>query len=268
MFRPHRRPSPAPRTARVRLAPLALLAALLLAAAGHAAGVAAQAAAPRVDLVTIDGAITPPTAQYVVNAIAGAERDGAAAVVLALDTPGGLMGSMDEIVNAILASRVPVIAYVSPPGGRAASAGVFVTEAAHVAAMAPTTRIGSASPVTLGPDGQPTAGDPTMNAKITNDAASQIVNLANLRGRNAAWAEQAVRSAANLTADEAVKQHVVDLAAPDLPSLLAQVDGRQVTTAAGPVTLRTAGATVEPVERGVLDRLLQLLSDPDRKSVV
>ena len=251
--RPPRRPG---------IAALVVIAVLLLLASGNIAGVGAQQGAPRVDLVTVDGAITPPTAQYVTRAIAGAESDGASAVVIALDTPGGLMSSMDAIVDAILASRVPVVVYVSPPGGRAASAGVFVTEAAHVAAMAPTTRIGSASPVMLGPDGQPSGGDPTMNAKITNDAVSQITNLARLRGRNEQWAEQAVRSAANLTADEAVRQHVVDLAAPDLATLLKQIDGRTVTTAAGPVTLHTAGATVEPVERGFLDHLLQLLSDP------
>ncbi|HEX5500036.1 MAG TPA: NfeD family protein, partial [Thermomicrobiales bacterium] len=120
----------------------------------------------------------------------------------------------------------------------------------------------SASPVMLGPNGQPSGGDATMNAKITNDAVSQIRNLATLRGRNADWAEQAVRQAANITADEAAKEHVVDLIAPDLPTLLNDVDGRKVTLATGPTTLRTANAEIRPVDMGVIDQFLHLLSDP------
>ncbi|HET7094491.1 MAG TPA: nodulation protein NfeD, partial [Thermomicrobiales bacterium] len=228
-----------------------------------AAGAVAQSGSrPAVDLVTIDGEITPPMAHYVTGAITAAGNNGADALVIEMNTPGGLMSAMDDIVGGILDSRVPVIVYVAPQGARAASAGVYITYAAHIAAMAPATRIGSASPVTIGTNGQPTGGDATMNAKITNDAVSQIRNLAALRGRNAEWAEQAVRKAANVTADEAVKEHVVDLIAPDLPTLLDDVNGRTVTLATGTTPLRTADAEIRPVEMGWIDQFLHLLADP------
>jgi membrane-bound serine protease (ClpP class) len=240
---------------------LALALGLIVTLATGGAG-AQIAARPVVDLVTIDGEITPPMAHYVTGAITAAGNNGANAIVIQMNTPGGLMSAMDDIVGGILDSRVPVIVYVAPQGARAASAGVYITYAAHVAAMAPATRIGSASPVTLGPNGQPSGGDATMNAKITNDAVSQIRNLATLRGRNADWAEQAVRQAANITADEAVKEKVVDLIAPDLPTLLNDVNGRSVTLATGTTTLRTADADIRPVDMGLIDQFLHLLSDP------
>src|SRR5690606_20300089 len=182
------------------------LVALLLVMAGLVAllaGPVAIAQTPRVDIVELDGAITPPMAQYIDRAIGNATENGAVAVVLEIDTPGGLSSAMDDIIDSILNSDVPVIAYVSPNGARAASAGVFITYAAHVAAMAPGTRIGSASPVMINESGEVTSDD-TMTAKVTNDAVSQIKNLANLRGRNAEWGEQAVREAVNITAEEAL----------------------------------------------------------------
>ena len=238
---------------------LAVLAALLgLTVAPFAAERAgAQATAPLVDVVPLRGAITPPTAAFVTSAIEAAERRGVNAVVIELDTPGGLMTATDEIIRAILASEVPVVVWVAPDGARAASAGVFITYAAHVAAMAPSTRIGSASPVSLGGE-----MDETMQRKVTNDAVSQIRTLADLRGRNAEWAEEAVRDAANVTADEALRLDVVDLLAPDLPALLAEIDGRTVTTASGPVTIQTADAQTARAEMGWLDQLLTLLADP------
>lgn len=217
----------------------------------------ARAADPVVPVVRADGTISPPMARYITAAIADAERQGAPAVVIELDTPGGLMSSSDEIVRAILGSRVPVVVWVAPTNARAASAGVFITYAAQVAAMAPGTRIGSASPVALGGD-----LDETMARKVTNDAVSQIRNLADLRGRNADWAEDAVRDAVNITAEEAAQLGVVDFVAPDLATLLTGIDGRTVETAAGPVTIETSGAATRDVQMGWLDQFLALLADP------
>lgn len=221
--------------------------------------VLAQDARPRVDIVELDGTITPVMARYIGQAIERAEEDGAEAIVLRMDTPGGLSSAMDDIVRDILESEVPVVVYTAPRGARAASAGVYISYAAHVAAMAPGTNIGSASPVSLGGENDP---DDTMTKKVTNDAAAQIVNLANLRDRNAEWAEEAVRDAANITADEAVDLGVVDVLADDVPTLLDKIDGRTVQLESGPVTLNTAGAVTEDVEMGWFDQLLQLLVDP------
>jgi membrane-bound serine protease (ClpP class) len=243
-----------------RLPPLllALLAmGVVLLLAPLPAPAAAQEAAGVVPIARAEGAVSPPMARYLAAAIANAERQGAPALVIELDTPGGLMSSSDEIVRAILDSRVPVVVWVAPREARAASAGVFLTYAGHVAAMAPGTRIGSASPVALGGE-----LDDTMARKVTNDAVSQVRNLADLRGRNADWAEAAVRDAANVTAEEAARLGVVDVVAADLPSLLAAIDGRTVETAAGPVTIETGGATTAEAPMGWLDRLLMLLADP------
>lgn len=220
-------------------------------------------AAEQVYLVEIDGPITPVMANYVERALRRAAAEGAEAVIVQLNTPGGLSSAMDEIVQAILQSPVPVIVYVAPEGARAASAGVFITYAAHIAAMAPATNIGSASPVLIGQDGQTVQPDETMQRKIENDAVAKIRSLAERRGRNADWAERAVREAVNITADEAVAQHVVDLVAPNLQVLLDRVDGRTVTTTAGEVTLRTRDATVTTVPMTTLERFFQILSDPN-----
>ncbi len=248
-----------PRAAALCLLPLVLVT-LSVAVAG-VSGLVAQAER-RVDVVRVDGTITPPMARYVGRAIARAEDDGAAAVVLAVDTPGGLSSAMDDIIDDILQSDVPVVVYVSPRGARAASAGVFIAYAAHVAAMAPGTRIGSASPIFLGEDGSASDGDETLARKVTNDAVSQIRNLADLRGRNADWAEQAVRDAVNVTADEAVRLRVVDLLAPNVEALLEQIDGRTVRMETGDLILSTRGAEVRDVDMGLMEQFLQLLADP------
>ncbi|MDQ3657311.1 MAG: nodulation protein NfeD [Chloroflexota bacterium] len=233
-----------------------LLAGMLLLALSP---LAAQSDTPNVRIVTIDDTITPTMAQYVERGIRSAENANADAVVLEIDTPGGLGSAMDDIDRAILESEVPVIAYVSPRGARAASAGVFITYASHIAAMAPGTSIGSASPVNS--DG----GDmsETMEAKVTNDAVSSIRNLAELRGRNAEWAESAVREAANITATEALDLDVINLIAPDLDTLLNDVHGMQATMANGEtVVLNTAGAETSTTSMNLIERLLQMISDP------
>lgn len=217
----------------------------------------------RVYLVEVDGPITPVIADYVDRSLKQAADLGAEAVVLQLNTPGGLSSAMDQIVQGILQSPVPVIVYVAPEGARAASAGVFITYAAHVAAMAPATNIGSASPVLIGQDGQTTTPDETMQRKVVNDAVAKIRSLAERRGRNADWAEQAVREAVNITAEQAAALNVVDLVAPSLDALLEAVDGRTVTTTAGEVTLRTKNAQVVPINMTVLERFFQILSDPN-----
>lgn len=217
----------------------------------------------RVYLVEVDGPITPVIADYVDRSLKQAADLGAEAVVIRLNTPGGLSSAMDDIVQDILQSPVPVVVYVAPEGARAASAGVFITYAAHIAAMAPATNIGSASPVLIGQDGQTTTPDETMQRKVVNDAVAKIRSLAERRGRNADWAEQAVREAVNITAEQAAALNVVDLVAPSLDALLEAVDGRTVTTTVGEVTLRTKNAEVVPINMTVLERFFQILSDPN-----
>jgi membrane-bound serine protease (ClpP class) len=214
-----------------------------------------------VKVVTAKGVVDPTLAHFVTRAIDAAEQEDATAVILQLDTPGGLDSSMRQIIQRTLASSVPVILYVGPPGARAGSAGVYITYAAHVASMAPNTNIGSATPVAMGEGGEQQMS-PEMRAKVTNDATAYIRALAEARGRNADWAELAVREGANVTAQEALKLDVIDLIAADVPDLLRQVDGRTVTTATGPVTLKTAGAVVQPVRMGTVDALLHAISDP------
>jgi len=247
------------RTRAIRLLPILLLTVGLFAAM---ATPTLASSSPRVEVVEVDGTITPVMAGYIGRAIDRAGRDGNAALVLRVDTPGGLSSAMDDIINDILRSQVPVVVYVSPGGSRAASAGVYITYAAHVAAMAPGTRIGSASPIFLSGDGTASEGNETLARKVTNDAVSQIKNLATLRGRNAEWGERAVRDAVNVTADEARSLGVIDLIAPDLPSLLDQIDGRTVRLETGPVTLQTRGATIDTRGMGWAEQFLQLLADP------
>jgi len=250
-----------PGVARTRFLSLAAL--LMLVLVGLALlPTPAAAQTPRVRVLTVDGAITPIMANYVRRGIGDAERSGDAAVVLEMNTPGGLSSAMDDITTAIFASRVPVIVYVTPSGARAASAGVYITEAAQVAAMAPSTNIGSATPVQLDSQGQPQQTDPTMTQKIVNDAVAKIRGFAEVRGRNADWAEQAVRSAVNVTASQALQLHVIDLVEPNLPSLLRDIDGRTVGTAGGQVTLHTAGATTVTDGLDVGERFLQIVGDP------
>jgi membrane-bound serine protease (ClpP class) len=220
----------------------------------------AAVAGPVVVRIRVDGVIAPASARFIQRAIHEAEEASAAALLIELDTPGGLLKSMDDITKAILASRVPVIVYISPSGARAASAGVFITYAAHIAAMAPTTHLGAAHPVGVGPGGAP---DATMMQKITNDAVANIRALARRRARNADWAEKAVRESVSVDDAEALKLKIVDLVAADVRELLTRVDGREVETEAGPVVLHTARATVRTVGMDASERLLDLLSDPN-----
>jgi len=210
-------------------------------------------------VLSLSGSIDPISARYVQRGLARAVADGAQLVVVDVDTPGGLSTSMDEMVQAILASPIPVAVYVSPAGARAASAGVYITMAAHIAAMAPGTHIGAAHPVAAGgADIQGTEGQ-----KVENDALAQIRSLAELRGRNESWAQDAVKNSVSLTETEALKQRVVDVVAPDLSGLLAEIDGRHVKTADGEVTLRTVGAAVQRSDMGLIERLLDVLVNPD-----
>jgi membrane-bound serine protease (ClpP class) len=226
--------------------------ALLLLAAARAEG-----AAP-VSVITVEGVINPVTLRLVSAAIDRARAERAQALVIQLDTPGGLERSMRAIVQRMLNADIPVIVYVAPTGARAASAGVFITMAAHVAAMAPATNIGAAHPVAL------TGGvDKESMKKIENDAAAFIRSVALERGRNADWAEKAVRQSVSITEREAVQLRVVDLVAESLPDLLARIDGRTVRTARGPVTLTTRNATLRTIEIGFRDRFLSAITDPN-----
>ncbi|MDE2370466.1 MAG: nodulation protein NfeD [Burkholderiales bacterium] len=234
---------------------------------------AATAAAPApVVVARIDGAIGPATADFVADVLERATQQRAQLVVLELDTPGGLDLAMRRIIQGILASPVPVAAYVAPRGARAASAGTYILYAAHVAAMAPATNLGAATPIAIGIGGTAAppasaasgaSGGDTLEAKRINDASAYIRGLAQLRGRDAAWAERAVREAVSLPAADALKQGAIDLVADDLDDLLRQLNGRVVTVAGGAhVTLATAGARVTPIESDWRIRLLSVVSDP------
>jgi len=219
----------------------------------------ATAAAPApVATIDIEGVINPVTLRLVGIAIDRAQAERAQALVIQLDTPGGLERSMRAIVQRMMNADVPVIVFVAPTGARAASAGVFITMAAHVAAMAPATNIGAASPVALGG-----GADKTMMKKIENDAAAFIRTVALERGRNADWAEKAVRQAVAITEREALKLKVVDLVADSIPDLLDKIDGRTVKLSKRTTTLATKGAPVRPIEIGFRDRFLNVITDPN-----
>jgi membrane-bound serine protease (ClpP class) len=214
---------------------------------------------PLVKVAEVDGVINPVSAEFVEKAVQNASDSHAEALVLMLDTPGGLDVSMRKIVKTILASPVPVITYVGPSGARAASAGVFIFLASPVAAMAPGTNIGAAHPVEMGGGSLPKE----MAAKVENDAAAYIRSLADRYGRNADWAEKAVRESVSISDDEAVKQHVADLVADGVPDLLNKVDGREVRTANGLVVLHTKDALVENIEPGTRLKILAVITDPN-----
>ena len=221
--------------------------------------VSAALAAQPVSLIELDGAITPITVRLLDTAIGRARTERSQALVVMLNTPGGLERSMRSMVQSILNSDIPVIVYVGPTGARAASAGVFITMAGHVAAMAPATNIGAAHPVAAG-GGQM---DKEMSKKVENDAAAFARSIATERGRNVEWAERAVRSSVSATEREAVKLKVVDLVADSVPDLLAKIDGRVVKTSRGSVTLATKDAAVTPIAVGFRDRFLALITDPN-----
>ncbi|MGH7787465.1 MAG: NfeD family protein, partial [Candidatus Binatia bacterium] len=212
-----------------------------------------------VALLVVDGTINPATADYIHDGLADAGARGASAVVIELDTPGGLLESTKTIVQDLLAAPLPVIVYVSPRGGGATSAGVFITLAAHIAAMAPGTNIGSAHPV--GGQGENIEGD--MGEKVENFAASFNRTIAEQRGRNVEWAEKAVRESVSATESEAVKLKVVDFVAADLNDVLRQANGRRVVLPDGPVTLATAGATVTPFAMSWRQVVLNVLAHPN-----
>ena len=214
---------------------------------------------PFVTVASYDGVINPVAAEYLHDALASAEASGARALVVALNTPGGLDSSMRLIIKDITGATVPVVVFVSPSSGRAASAGVFITMAAHVAAMAPGTNIGAAHPVNMGGGEM----DKTMKEKVENDSVAYIKSLAQQRGRNAAWAEDAVRKSVSITEREALKLNVVDLVADDLPALLKQVDGRRINLASGPSVLKTAGAGLREFPMGLRLEWLKTISDPN-----
>ncbi len=216
-----------------------------------------EPAARPVLVIQMEGVIAPSSADYIIRAIKQADREVAQALVIELDTPGGLDLSMRSIIKEMLAAERPIVVYVSPRGARAASAGAFITLAAHVAAMAPGTNIGAAHPVNMG--GQM---DKEMTKKVTNDAAAYIRTIAEQRGRNAQWAEDAVRKSVSATEKEALNLKIIDLVANKLDDLLVALDGREVTTAHGKVTLHTKGVEVIRIEMGLRDKVLKVISDP------
>ncbi|HTY68032.1 MAG TPA: nodulation protein NfeD [Alphaproteobacteria bacterium] len=270
----------------------------LLLAMAVLAGVPASMSAPvgadpaaSVDVVDVKGAIGVATSRHIERALHRAGADGAVLVVIRLDTPGGLVSSTRDIIQSIVGSAVPVAVYVAPGGARAASAGTYITYAANFAAMAPGTNIGAATPISLGGPARPSSppepeqnppargkapaakdkADPdkapppktTEERKVLNDAVAFIRSLAQMRGRNADWAERAVRDAATLTAQEALQQHVIDVVARDLPDLLSQLDGRSVRIGAVDRRLATKTASIVVIPTDTWTEVLSVITDPN-----
>lgn len=278
------------------------LAVAVLGARAEAAVKASQLSAHAVVVLEVNGAIGPATSRYVVRGIEAAQKAASPLIILEMDTPGGLDSAMRDIIRSILASPVPVATYVAPSGARAASAGTYILYASHIAAMAPATNLGAATPVSIGggepaPEPNPTsapAPNPTstpaqspdstaagkqpstlpqqppaqpqpstaMERKVVNDAVAYIRGLAELRGRNAEWAEQAVRGAASLSATAALKEKVIDLIAPDIPELLTQLNGREVKLGDHAIKLATRDLPVEQVKPDWRTELLAVITNP------
>jgi membrane-bound serine protease (ClpP class) len=237
-----------------RLLAIAILALTLGGFAGRAA--------ERVDTITIDGAIGPATAGYILRAVDQAAADSAQCLVIRLDTPGGLLDSTKTIVQKLLSSPVPVVVFVGPPGAVAGSAGCFITLAADIAAMAPGTTIGAAHPVSVG--GNPAGGseekpDETMKQKLENYSVSFIENIASQRHRNVEWAKSSVRDSEAITSEKAFELKVIDLIAKDVPDLLKQIDGREIRGQ----LLKTAGASVVEIPMSPGEKLFQALWSPE-----
>ena len=242
----------------MRTATTILLLMLLVPGAGPASAAPAEGP-PQVLVATIASSINPVSADYLVSAIERAEADRAAVLVVELDTPGGLDSSMRQMVQEILRTEIPVVVYVAPSGARAASAGVLITLASDVAAMAPGTNIGAAHPVSVGGGGM----DNTMAKKVENDAAAYSRSLAEKKGRNGKWAENAVRESASLTANDALEQKVIDLVSPSLEALLGRLDGRRIEKDGKALLLRTRDARVTRYPMGLRHRILSALADPN-----
>ncbi len=276
------------RTSLVALRTALWLAALvcggLLAVAGGERAAAQPAPERAILLLDIKGAIGFVTAEQLTKALQRAKATGAEAVVVRIDTPGGLLSSTRDMIHAILASPVPVVMYVAPNGSRAASAGTYLMYASHVAAMAPSTHMGAATPVSISPGGVPgtpqqppqqkpkdgekdkqPATDPasTMERKVINDSVAYIRSLAELRGRNADWAEKAVREGVSLTASAALGERVIDIIAKDVEDLLAQVHGRKVPTTAGDVVLETRGRPIVEIRPDWKQQIMTVIADPN-----
>jgi membrane-bound serine protease (ClpP class) len=209
-------------------------------------------------VINAEGVVNPVMAEFIAKSIDSASGKNANALVIELDTPGGLDTSMRSIVKKIISSDVPVVVYVSPSGARAASAGVFITLAAHIAAMAPGTNIGAAHPVGMGG-----TMDKTMSEKAENDAAAYIRSIAEKRHRNVEWAEKAVRESVSVTDKEALKLNIIDIVAPNLKTLLDSIDGKEVEVPSGKLKLHTRDAKIIRKEPGMRDKILDLISDPN-----
>jgi len=222
-----------------------------------------QSANPRIDVLTIKGTINPVLVDYVKRGIEEAEDSRAEALIIQMDTPGGLDTAMRDIIQLIVNSRVPVAVYVAPSGARAASAGLYILQSAHIAVMAPNTATGAATPVSLGGDGEAEMSD-EMKAKIINDATAYIRSLAESHGRNVDWAVKAVLEGVSVTEQEALDLNVIDMVAPDLDTLITQLDGWQVTMLDGrQITLQTQGATANDIPMKTIEGFLYAIADPN-----
>lgn len=234
---------------------------LLLCPGSLPPAVGAAPQGPVFDVITVSAAITPPVAEHILRSLSAAAQGGAAGVIIRLDTPGGLDLAMRDIAKGILNAPLPVIVYVAPAGARAASAGLIITIAAHVAAMSPGTNIGAAHPVGIGIGG---GMDKTMKEKVVNDAVAYVRGIARQRARNEEWVEAAVRKSESIPAEQALRLKVIDVVAGDLTTLLAQLEGREVALAGGGKrVIRTRGAILNEKEMGTRQRILAALSDPN-----
>ena len=223
----------------------------------------AQEKNPVFNIITVDGVITSPTAKYIAKSIEEAKQDRSEGLMILLDTPGGMDTAMRDIAKSILNAPLPVIVFVYPSGARAASAGVIITEAAHVAAMAPGTNIGAAHPVSIGIGGPTGDKDKTMSEKLENDAAAYARSIAKTRGRSEEWVEKAVRKSESITAEEALKLKVIDYVAPDIEKLLAAIDQKEVNLVSGKKKLNTKNAVINTKKMGTRQGILAAISDPN-----
>ena len=222
----------------------------------------AQEKRPVFNVITVDGIITAPTAKYIANSIEDAQKASAEGIIILLDTPGGMDTAMRDIAKSILNAPLPVIVFVYPSGARAASAGVIITSAAHIAAMAPGTNIGAAHPVAIGIGGSQ-GMDKTMSKKLENDAAAYARSIAKTRGRSEEWVEKAVRKSESITAEEALKLNVIDFIAPDIDKLLAAIDKKEVKLASGKKKISTKNAIINSKKMGTRQGILAAISDPN-----